>query len=379
MRFLHTSDWHLGRIFHGLHLLEDQMAVLGELMSIIREEKIDALFIAGDIYDRSVPPTEAVRALDEILVQLVLGEKIPTVIIAGNHDNPDRLNFGRALFASENLFITGPASAKPKPVILSDKTGPIYVAPLPYCEPLTATELSGDKKTTHEAALSWQIAGILSAIPQKSRKIALSHTFVTGAQVTPDSERPLAAGGSSSVALSLYDAFHYTALGHLHAQQRLSDRAFYCGSLMKYSFSEVSQKKGVIIVDMDAAGNVTTTPLVLTPPHELSVLKGRFEDLLTHPRLEERENYLKIVLTDSTPVLDPKSRLEAVYPHILQLGYEGLSEEKKEDPARQRKNLTEVELFEHFFEAIQKRSMDDREQSLLAAVLDETRREGRNA
>ena len=119
MRFLHTSDWHLGRIFHGLHLLEDQMAVLGELMSIIREEKIDALFIAGDIYDRSVPPTEAVRALDEILVQLVLGEKIPTVIIAGNHDNPDRLNFGRALFASENLFITGPASAKPKPVILS--------------------------------------------------------------------------------------------------------------------------------------------------------------------------------------------------------------------------------------------------------------------
>ena len=203
--------------------------------------------------------------LDEILVQLILGEKIPTVIIAGNHDNPDRLNFGRALFASENLFITGPASAKPKPVILSDKTGPIYVAPLPYCEPLTATELSGDKKTTHEAALSWQIAGILSEIPQKSRKIALSHTFVTGAQVTPDSERPLAAGGSSSVALSLYDAFHYTALGHLHAQQRLSDRAFYCGSLMKYSFSEVSQKKGVIIVDMDAAGNVTTTPLVLTP------------------------------------------------------------------------------------------------------------------
>lgn len=118
------------------------------------------------------------------------------------------------------------------------------MAPLPYCEPLTATELSGDKKTTHEAALSWQIAGILSEIPQKSRKIALSHTFVTGAQVTPDSERPLAAGGSSSVALSLYDAFHYTALGHLHAQQRLSDRAFYCGSLMKYSFSEVSQKKG---------------------------------------------------------------------------------------------------------------------------------------
>lgn len=160
--------------------LRTRWAVLGELMSIIREEKIDALFIAGDIYDRSVPPTEAVRALDEILVQLVLGKKIPTVIIAGNHDNPDRLNFGRALFASENLFITGPASAKPKPVILSDKTGPIYVAPLPYCEPLTATELSGDKKTTHEAALSWQIAGILSAIPQKSRKIALSHTFVTG-------------------------------------------------------------------------------------------------------------------------------------------------------------------------------------------------------
>lgn len=160
--------------------LRTRWAVLGELMSIIREEKIDALFIAGDIYDRSVPPTEAVRALDEILVQLILGEKIPTVIIAGNHDNPDRLNFGRALFASENLFITGPASAKPKPVILSDKIGPIYVAPLPYCEPLTATELSGDKKNHPRSCPFLAIAGILSEIPQKSRKIALSHTFVTG-------------------------------------------------------------------------------------------------------------------------------------------------------------------------------------------------------
>lgn len=166
MRFLHTSDWHLGRIFHGLHLLEDQMAVLGELMSIIREEKIDALFIAGDIYDRSVPPTEAVRALDEILVQLILGEKIPTVIIAGNHDNPDRLNFGRALFASENLFITGPASAKPKPVILSDKTGPIYVAPLPYCEPLTATELSGIKRPPTKLPFPGRLQGFF----RKSRR-----------------------------------------------------------------------------------------------------------------------------------------------------------------------------------------------------------------
>ena len=165
MRFLHTSDWHLGRIFHGLHLLEDQRAALDQILDLAREYRVDALLVAGDVYDRAVPPTEAVNLLDETLRRLVLDLKIPALLIAGNHDNPDRLNFGQALFAARQLYITGPVDPAAHPVVLEDADGPVYFAPLPYCEPLTATELSGEKKPTHEAALQWQGGAIL---PQNS-------------------------------------------------------------------------------------------------------------------------------------------------------------------------------------------------------------------
>ena len=379
MRFLHTSDWHLGRIFHGLHLLDDQEAVLEDLSKLAKDSKIDALLLAGDVYDRSVPPTEAVRVLDETLRRLIMELHIPVILIAGNHDNPDRLNFGQALFASEKLFITGPVSADTKPVVLEDADGPVYFAPLTYCEPLTATELSGTKQPSHDAALRWQIDCMLKQIPQNTRKVALAHAFVTGAILTPDSERPLAAGGSTSVGLDCFDAFNYTAMGHLHALQKCSDTVRYCGSLMKYSFSEAGQKKSAILVDMDGSGHVETEAIPLKAPHELAVLKGTFEELLNHPQKEHFNDYLQIVLTDKTPVLDPKNRLEQIYPNILQLGYEGLGAQPEAEATAKRKGLTQSELFEAFFEEIQKRPMNDKERALFHDVMNEMLTEGRNA
>ena len=379
MRFLHTSDWHLGRIFHGLHLLEDQRAALDQIITLAREYKVDALLAAGDIYDRAVPPTEAVNLLDETLRRLVVDLKLPVILIAGNHDNPDRLNFGRTLFATRQLYIVGPVAAHTLPVVLEDNHGPVYFAPLPYCEPLTATELSGEKKATHEAALQWQVEQMLQQIPENARKVALAHVFLTGARTTPDSERPLAAGGATTVSIDCFKDFNYTALGHLHACQNNSPTVRYSGSLLKYSFAEASQKKAVHIVDLDGEGKVSVETIPLTAPHELAVLKGTFRDLLEAPRTDHLSDYLQIVLTDPTPVLDAKHRLEQVYPQILQLGYERLQprEMEEQDTAR-RKGLSTDDLFQSFFREVQGRDMTDEEKKLFRQVVNEEDTEGRN-
>ncbi len=379
MRFLHTSDWHLGRIFHGLHLLEDQRAALDQIITLAREYKVDALLAAGDIYDRAVPPTEAVNLLDETLRRLVVDLKLPVILIAGNHDNPDRLNFGRTLFAARQLYIVGPVAAHTPPVVLEDNHGPVYFAPLPYCEPLTATELSGGKKSTHEAALQWQVEQMLQQIPAGARKVALAHVFLTGARTTPDSERPLAAGGATTVSIDCFRDFNYTALGHLHACQNNSPTVRYSGSLLKYSFAEASQKKAVHIVDLDGEGKVSVETIPLTAPHELAVLKGTFRDLLEAPRTDHLSDYLQIVLTDPTPVLDAKHRLEQVYPQILQLGYERLQprEMEEQDTAR-RKGLSTDDLFQSFFREVQGRDMTDEEKKLFRQVVNEEDTEGRN-
>ena len=380
MRFLHTSDWHLGRIFHGLHLIADQEAVLNQIMAIALEAKVDAILIAGDIYDRAVPPTDAVRLLDATLQFFILKQHIPVLLIAGNHDNPERLNFGQALFAENKLFIYGPATASAAPVVLEDKTGPVYFAPLTYCEPLTATELSGTKQPTHDAALKWQIEQMLSQIPAKARKVALAHAFVTGAQETPDSERPLAAGGSAQVDISDFAAFNYTALGHLHACQNCNPTVRYCGSLLKYSFSEVSQKKAVHIIDLDAAGTVTVETLPLTAPHALAVTKGSFAQLIAEPHPEQANDYLQVILTDTTPILDAKNKLETIYPHILQLSYEQLASNTDLNSIRKigPKQIATEDLFEDFFRQTANRPLSEDEKSLLHAALDHLAKEGRN-
>lgn len=379
MRILHTSDWHLGRIFHGLHLLDDQALALEQVMAAAREYRVDLILIAGDIYDRSVPPTEAVNLLDETLQQMVLQLKIPVVLISGNHDNPDRLNFGQALFASSGLYVYGQVTRDAKPLVLQDAFGDVYICPLPYCEPLTATELSGEKQHTHEEALKWQVAQMLAQIPAGARKVALAHVFLTGAQTTPDSERPLAAGGATTVSIDCFKDFAYTALGHLHAAQANSYNVRYSGSLLKYSFAEASQKKGLQIVDLKEDGAVEVETVYLTAPHDLAVLKGEFQDLLENPRLEAAQDYLQVVLTDQAPILDAKHRLETVYPNILQLGYERLQPREEAQETRQRKGLTTEDLFGAFFRETEGTDLTDQEKELLHQVLNELAAEGRNA
>lgn len=381
MRFLHTSDWHLGRSFHGLSLLPDQEKVLAEIITIIKTKKIEVLLIAGDIYDRAVPPAEAVNLLNKTLEEIILHLHVPVILIAGNHDNPDRLNFGQALFAQNGLYIYSTATKHVQPLKLQDEYGPVYFAPLTYCEPLTATALSGERKHSHQEALDWQIEEMLKQIPANSRMVALSHAFVTGAQPTPDSERPLAVGGSTTVSLDSFLLFNYTALGHLHAAQKCSEKVRYCGSLLKYSFAEALQKKTVQLVELNAAGEAAVEEIPLAPTHDLLCLKGTFAELLAKNPADFRDKYVQLTLTDTVPILDAKHKLEEIYPHILELCYErlALSDKALDVEAANTRKLTTEELFKNFFTALHARDLNTEETSLLQQALNQLEQEGRNA
>lgn len=371
MLILHTSDWHLGRIFHGLHMTDEQKTVLEQLLEIAVSRKVDVVLIAGDIYDRAVPPTEAVNLLNDTLKKLIVDYKIPVIIIAGNHDNPDRLNFGQALFAENKLFIYGTVDPATKPVILSDEYGPVYFAPLTYCEPAIAAELSDTPIKTHEQALQWQLSTLLPQIPANSRKIALAHVFLAGATESPDSERPLAIGGSSTVGADNFSPFNYTALGHLHYCQQKGEKIRYSGSLLKYSFNEVNQPKGLHLVYLDKTGKTTVETLPLIPKHELAQLTGAFQDLIAHPRKDLLEHYLQITLTDPTPIIDAKNRLGVVYPHIMHLEYSQSFLANGEDfkPGRH-EELSIKDLFLNFFKHLHHRQLTSTEEALLNKTIE---------
>lgn len=370
MRFLHTSDWHLGRIFHGLHMTDDQAVVLEELIALVKDSKVDAVLIAGDIYDRAVPPTQAVTLLDEVLRRLVQEAGTNVIMIAGNHDNADRLGFGQSLLSQNKLYITGPVSLSTQPVVLYDTYGSVYFAPLTYGEPLAASELLKQPLKTHEEVVRSQISNQLAQIPAAARKIALAHVFLTGAQESPDSERPLAIGGATTVGIDCFEAFNYTALGHLHACQSGSSKVRYSGSLLKYSFNEVHQPKGVHLVDLAAGGEITVETVPLKPRRELACLRGSFAELLRNPQPELRDCYLQVTLTDAQPVLDAKYRLERVYPQILHLEYARLHTcSDTAATAVSHKKLGTAELFEAFFTQVNDRQLTDAEKSLLTDVV----------
>ncbi len=284
MRFVHTADWHLGRLFHGRHLTEDQAVVLERLVDLLRDAKAEALVIAGDVYDRAVPPVEAVRLLDDVLTRVRRDVGIPVILIAGNHDAPDRIGFGARLLAGEGLHVFGRPGEAPGAVDLRDGHGPVRFHALPYAEPALVREATGNEEVhTHDAAFREVLAR--ARRDGGARHVLVAHAFVAGATES-DSERPLSVGGSGAVGADALAGFDYVALGHLHRPQRAgSECARYAGSLLKYSFSEADHRKGVLVVEMGRAGDVTVEPGALPPRHDVRILEGTLTDLIERPDL----------------------------------------------------------------------------------------------
>ncbi len=357
MKIIHTADWHLGKLVNGVHMTEDQRYILKQFINYIKEENPDCIIIAGDIYDRAIPPTEAVQLLDDTLAEIVSELKIPVIAIGGNHDSPSRLNFGTGLMESKGLYLKGGLDDKLNPVILKDEYGEVHFHLIPYSDPSTVRYLFGDEEIkSHDDAMRKITTEIKENMDKNARHIAISHSFVTPygeeKENTSESERPLSIGGAEYVSAHHFKDFNYTALGHLHqAHNVLNETIRYSGSLLKYSLSEENHIKGFYKIDLDGTGNIEVTKEILTPKRDLRSVTGLLNDILTH---EKNDDYVFINLLDETPVISPMEKVRTVYPNAMHVSRQSvlnytLSSSK---PGKEQAQLTPLEKYESFFKQV---------------------------
>lgn len=322
MRFLHTADWHLGRLFHNTSLLSDQEYILDQFLEIARDSKPDVVLIAGDIYDRAIPPPDAVRLLDDVLTRLVLGLGIPTILIGGNHDSPLRLQFGARLMRSLKLYVYGTPNTSDTFIQMPDTHGFVCFYPMPYTEPSVMREHFHDETIVdHETAMTAWLRQVGLVHPPFARSVILAHTFVHGGMASPDSERRLAAGAVETVSAALFSCFDYTALGHLHRPQDLLDgKIHYSGSLLKYSFAEHDHTKSINLVEMHECGMCHTEHIALRPKRDVHVIRCSLGEALRHPPAEvARDAFVRVELTDTGALFDPMGQLRQVFPNAMEL------------------------------------------------------------
>ncbi len=373
MRILHTSDWHLGRIFHSIHLTDDQAYLLDQVVNLIPETKPDVIVIAGDIYDRSVPPVEAVKLLDETLSRILLDYRVPIVLLGGNHDSPERLSFGNQLLKRAGLHIVSQISSDLGPLVFHDKYGEVHFCAVPYAEPVLVRERLGlPDISDHNQAMLALVQHIVRNIPSNARKIAVAHAFVTGGQ-TSESERPLSVGGAGNIDAGCFDGFNYVALGHLHQPQGLAgEHIRYSGSLMKYSFSEAAHRKSINLVELDREGKTAVESISLSPRRDLRCIEGYLSDILKGPQNGENQNdYLMVTLKDQGAIYDAIGQLRQVYPNILHIERPCLTVDGYlSRPAGDYRKLSELELFGSFYEQVTGEDFGEEQKILLADILE---------
>lgn len=320
MKLFHTADWHLGKLVQGVYMTEDQRYVLQQLLQSIEAERPDAVIIAGDLYDRAVPPIEAVELLDELLARIVIDLNTPVLAISGNHDSPDRINFGTKLMESRGLHLAGQLKKELKPVVLRDTHGEVHFHLVPYADPAQARYLLGDDSIrTHDDAMRVITAKLELTMDPAARHVFIGHAFVTQTGEpglnTSDSERPLSVGGAEHVSAAYFQRFHYTALGHLHQAHFVRDNTIrYAGSPLKYSISEESHVKGYYMIELDEAGGAAVEKRELKPLRNMRRVTASIEDLEKHP---VNEDYVFVTLLNDNPVLFPMEKVRAVYPNAL--------------------------------------------------------------
>ena len=371
MRILHTSDWHIGRQFHNVSLLDDQRHVLNQITDLISERQVDVVLVAGDIYDRSVPPASAVELLDEVINRICKELDVPVIMIAGNHDGPERLGFGARQLAGAGLHIVGPLLETQEPVILSDEAGEVAFYGIPYADPVTVRDVFAVDAATHDEAMAHLVTQVHEHNGSERRCVVLSHCFLDGGDDC-ESERPLSIGGADRVSPKHFLDFNYVALGHLHGRQfKGAQHIRYSGSILKYSFSEENHHKSVTLVDLDAEGQCEIEQIELKPLHDMRVLAGALDDLLAQGKNDpNHEDYLLVRLTDTHAILDIMGKLRAVYPNVLHLERPGLmSTGEQRVLLREQLKKGELEMFGDFFQQISGDELSEQQSDIIKDAL----------
>ncbi|MCE7636895.1 exonuclease SbcCD subunit D [Vibrio fluvialis] len=371
MKFLHTSDWHLGRQFHNVSLLEDQRYVLKQLIDYLKNNAVDAVIVAGDVYDRSVPPTVAIELLDEVVSSICTDLNIPMIMIPGNHDGAKRLGFAAKQMKGAGLHIISDFEQMMTPVVLkSDQAGDVAFYGMPYNDPEQVRHHYQNSVTTHDEAHQFLCECIKAQRDTSQRHVLISHCFVDGAMES-DSERPLSIGGSDRVNHEHFADFDYVALGHLHQPQKKGEEHIrYSGSLMKYSFSEQHQKKGMTLVELNDAGFVAAGHIPLSAPHDMRIIEGELDQLLEQGKTDpSAHDYLLVRLHDKHAILDPMEKLRKVYPNVLHLEKPGMLIGVDQEMGRARLARGEMDMFRDFFLEAKQEPLSEQQESAMAEVI----------
>ncbi|NGO74640.1 exonuclease SbcCD subunit D [Streptomyces sp. YC504] len=377
MRVLHTSDWHLGRAFHRVSLLDAQAAFIDHLVSVVREERVDAVVVAGDVYDRAVPPLSAVELYDDALHRLA-DLDVPVVMISGNHDSARRLGVGAGLIGKAGIHLRTSPAACATPVVLADEHGDIAFYGLPYLEPALVKDEFKVDKPAHETVLAAamdRVRADLSVRAAGTRSVVLAHAFVTGGEPS-DSERDITVGGVQSVPAGVFDGVDYVALGHLHGCQTLTERVRYSGSPLAYSFSEQHHRKSMWLIDLGPRGELSAERIDCPVPRPLARIEGKLDELLADPDLAGvTEHWVEATLTDPVRPDEPMAQLAERFPHVLSLVFapERQPGEPQVSYAQRLKDRSDEQIAEDFVAHVRGAGPDDAEQTVLRGAFDAVR------
>ena len=366
MKLIHLSDLHIGKRVNEISMIEDQEYILLQILQIIDDEKADAVLIAGDVYDKSVPSAEAVTLFDDFLCRLAK-RKIPTLIISGNHDSPERLAFGNRLLELGGIHISPVYDGSVHSVTLTDEHGEVVFHLLPFIKPAHVKRFYPDAGIeSYTDAV--RVAVEKMRIDTGKRNVLLTHQFVTGS-VTCESEE-ISVGGSDNVDASVFEGFDYVALGHIHGPQNIgSNRVRYCGTPLKYSFSESNHHKSVTVVKLGAKGQLELLLRPLNPRHDLRQIRGTFSEISGGT---SSDDYLHIILTDEEDVPEAVGKLRLIYPNLMKLSYDNTRTRVNQiiDGAEDVRRKSPLELFDELYQLQNNQPMSDEQRSFAQKLIE---------
>lgn len=370
MKLIHLSDLHIGKRVNEFSMAEDQKYILNQILEIIDREQPDCVVIAGDVYDKSIPSAEAVQILDDFLTRLA-GRKIPTAMISGNHDSPERLSFGAQLMKESGIYVSPVYDGQVQSIGFADEYGEVRVYLLPFLKPATVRHVYEE-----ETVESYQdaVETAISHLPFNTscRNVLVAHQFAAGASRCESEE--MSVGGIDQVDVSVFDDFDYVALGHIHSPQSAGRPAVrYCGTPLKYSFSEAGQQKSVSVVELFEKGRVEIREVPLTPLRDMRKIRGTYLELTARSFYQgtNTEDYIQAILTDEEDIPDGMQKLRIIYPNLMRLEYDNrrTRENRQIQQAADAEEKSETELFSQLYELQNNQPLDEEQKQFLEAAI----------
>lgn len=372
MKLVHLSDLHLGKRVNEYSMLEDQEYILTKIINVIDSESPDAVMIAGDVYDKSIPSAEAVQLFDGFLTRLAK-RNLQVFVISGNHDSPERMAFGSRLMDQSGIHISGVYNGKIEPFTMTDQYGDVNVYMLPFVKPAHVRRYSDGDVETYTDAMRIAIDGM--NVDTDKRNVLITHQFVTGA--TRSESEDISVGGTDNVDVSVFDSFDYVALGHIHGPQNCtSERVRYCGTPLKYSFSEAKDHKSVTVVELAEKGSLSVRTVALVPMRDMVEIKGQYDQITLKSFYENttyQEDYVHVTLTDEQDIVDAIGKLRAIYHNLMKLDYDN----KRTRSASQVEGAVDVEtksplqLFADFYELQNNQPMSDDQREFVRGLIEQ--------